>query len=208
MIRLRGINNPKRVSLDFLKSLCQTDAPGSRLAQEKWDGWRRPAYKIDGKWVFQSKSGGEEARKPLPPDLAAELAGLFPDSDNLALDMEWIGPRNKDAIKDRFGANYNGFRVFDLLYLNGLWLGDAPFSQRFQNLKTILTLAKAKHDAPHIELVKTVDTGWDKFYEECARDPLLEGVVVKKASSKLVQDGDNPQWVKVKYRDIHEATAF
>jgi len=39
-------------------------------------------------------------------------------------------------------------------------------------------------------------------------NPLLEGIVLKRADSPLVAKADNPFWYKVKYRDIHEPTKF
>ena len=50
------------------------------------------------------------------------------------------------------------------------------------------------------------------MFEESKRHPEYEGVVVKRANSKLLggfsRAEDNPCWWKVKYRDIKEATAF
>ena len=208
-MEFRVINNPVRVSQDFLKRLSDTSKPGEWIAQEKFDGWRRPAYKINGAWHFQSKtSGGEEGTTPLPPDLTRELSTLFGDVDNLAIDMEWIGRRCKDDLRVIYGAGYNGFRIFDLLFLEGQWQGATPLSQRLASLRTIYEVARSKNPAPRIELVESFDSGWDKLFEESKKNPLAEGVVLKKATSKLVPRDDNPLWIKIKHRNIHEATKY
>lgn len=208
-MNFRIINNPVRVSQDFLKRLSDAARPGEWIGQLKHDGWRRPAYKINGAWHFQSKtSGGEEGTRPIPSDLVREISTLFKDVDNLAIDMEWIGNRCKDELRAIYGAGYNGFRVFDLLFLEGKWLGEQPVSERLASLRTIYEVARAKNPAPRIELVESHDRGWDKLFEESKRNPLVEGIVLKKATSKLIPKGDNPQWIKVKWREIHEATKY
>lgn len=209
-MRLHVPNNPVRITYDLLKELAGKEPAGKRKAQDKHDGWRRPAYKISGTWTLQSKGTGEQAAIPVPPDLMADLAELFIDLDNIAIDMEWVGPRNKDALRERYGCAYHGFRIFDIMYLNGQWLGNMPLSQRWDTLVTIYELCRAKrpHAARRIELVRTWDADWDKLFEETRKDPLLEGIVLKRSDSPLVGSADNPYWFKVKYRDIHEPTKF
>lgn len=206
-LMFRPINNPRRISQDFLKKMTAEEVPGSWIAQPKYDGWRSQAYKADGKWTFYAKTG-EPASKQPPDDLKAELAELFADQDGLALDMEWMGPRCAPELKNRYGPGYNGFRIFDLLYMNGLWLGNDPFSQRYANLKTVMELAKAKTEAPRILLTPAVDRDWDRMFEETKKDDLLEGVVLRRSKSKIILAEDNPQWYKAKYRNIHEKTLF
>lgn len=209
-MRFRYPDDPRRVSADYLKSLEDTNAPGTFLAQVKSDGWRRLAYLEGGRWRFYAKRGdkGEEARRQPPPDLVAELAA-FGLPDGIALDMEWMGPRNAAVLKGR-----HSFRVFDLQYVAGRWQGLVPFVQRHANLETIwqATLAKAKAAPERISVVPVVREGLHDFFLRQKEDPLSEGVVVRRASSGLVggttAPQDNPSWFKVKYRDIKEPTAF
>jgi len=207
----RKINNPKRVSSDFLKKLAQTKPSGSYLAQDKWDGWRRPLIKENGVIRFANK-GGEQARREMPSDLTEELSALLKNVDNVGLDTEWVGPRNKDAINATLGKNHNCIVVHDLHYLNGLWIGNQPASTRFANLTTLLELAKASCNAPRINLVRCWSKDWDKMFEDSKLNPLLEGVVIKDSSSLLgypwMSGEDNIGWFKVKWRDIHEASNF
>jgi ATP-dependent DNA ligase len=85
-----------------------------------------------------------------------------------------------------------------------------PFRERFDTLTTIYELCREKRPgaAKRIELVRTRDHDWIQMYAETMRDPLLEGIVLKRADSRLVSKSDNPFWYKVKYRDIHEPTKF
>jgi ATP-dependent DNA ligase len=204
-------NNPVRVTVDLLKRLSDTEPVGKRLAEDKWDGWRRRAYKIKGVWTLQAKAnGGDEAKVDLPDYLMKDLAELFIDLDDIAIDMEWVGPRNKDALREAYGAGYNGLRLFDLLYINGQYIGGTPERQRYDSLKTIYELCRAKrpHAAKYIEMVRCWDHDWYAMFEENRRNPLLEGIVLKMADGKLVNKADNPFWFKIKYRDIHEPTKF
>jgi hypothetical protein len=209
-MRLHVPNNPVRITWDLLKELSGKEPAGKRKAQDKEDGWRRPGYKISGTWTLQSKGTGEQAAIAVPPGLMKDLADLFFDFDNIAIDMEWVGPRNKDALRERYGKDYHGFRLFDIMYLNGRWLGDMPLSERWDMLVTIYELCRAKRPeaARRITLVRTWDGDWDKMFEETRKDPLLEGIVLKRSDSPLVGSSDNPYWFKVKYRDIHEPTKF
>lgn len=217
-------DDPSRVSQDELKRMDES-APGTWFAQKKSDGWRRPGYLMNGDtfpdgcplcpmgskkpgrhWHFYAKRGtGVEATKQPPPDLVEELSAMqFPD--NVAFDMEWMGPRVVATMQGR-----HEFRIFDMLFLEGKWLGSDAFPQRYANLKTIFELAKAgsKSTIERVNLVPVVDRELYKFFEDQKMDPTSEGVVLRHAISKLIGNlrkaEDNPLWRKVKYRDIKEA---
>jgi ATP-dependent DNA ligase len=204
-------DDPNRVSVDFLKKIDE-EPPGTWIAQPKYDGWRRPVYIEGGKLTFYSKrGGGEEARKQPPPDLVEELASMnWPDQ--CALDMEWMGPRCREELRERYGdGDYNGFRIFDITYVDGMWQGSVPFRDRLAALQTIFAAASTGLEVPRIELAPAVDRGLVEMFDETQRDPLVEGVVVRAARSGLVGGKNprkNPQWLKIKYREIREKAAF
>jgi len=236
-MRLMIPNNPVRVSVDLLKELAEEDrarfaknpsAKPSRIAEDKWDGWRRIAYKFlneeeaekalheslgcsSGRYVFQSKHG-DEAKIAMPDDLLDEFKELFQDFDTFAVDMEWVGPRNKDALAETYGEkDYHGLRLFNLTWLNGQYLGARSNEyERYQSLKTIYELCRAKrpHAARRIEVVRCWEHDWDEMFEENKSNPCLEGIVLKRADSFLVNKDKNPKWFKVKYRDIKEPCKF
>ena len=205
MITFMPVNNPLRVSHDCLLRMASEEVPGSWLAQDKWDGWRHQAYKDGGRWLHFSKGSGEQAKRMPPGWLLKQLYDLFADQDNIALDLEWMGPRCKDEIRIIHGPDWNGFVLIDLIWLNGTWLGHVPYSQRWANLGTIVSLAQQKAPAPNISVVRTVTEGWDKLFEESKKNPLLEGIVLKRANSLLIHGDKNPLWRKVKWREIREA---
>lgn len=204
-------DDPNRVSADFIRRLDADYPPGTWIAQPKYDGWRRPVYISDGKFEFYSKrGGGEQARKQPPSDLVKELEGMrWPDE--CALDMEWMGPRCKDELRDRYGPGYNGFMIFDILYVDGYWQGRVPFKDRLESLKSIFAVASAGIEVPRIALAPTYTGSLAEAFEESKRDPLVEGIVVRRSSSGLIggrSPKKNPGWMKVKYREIKEAASF
>ena len=201
-------DDPRRISVEKLKTVEETEPAGSWLAQKKWDDWRKPAYKINGVWTFKSKHA-KEARIIPPPDLVRELDALqLPD--NTALDLGWVGRR--DVYETLNGRNF--LVLWDLLYWNDQWQGQVPYLQRWANLKTLVTLHKEKASIPtdRILLAETREKGFAEYFEEQKQDPLSEGIVLKRTISKLIGNAskaeDNPHWWKVKYRDIKEPTAF
>jgi ATP-dependent DNA ligase len=195
-------DDPRRISQDYLKKLEDKSKPGQLIGQFKWDDWRLMATKDAGAWRFFAKRGSKEDRSKQPPeDLKAALSSLkLPDGTTL--DMGWVGPR--DPFKVLKGRHF--FVVWDLMYWEGKWQGELPYSDRLLHL-----LAVVKNS----ELIQTVESrelDLSKMFEESKAHPEYEGIVVKRANSKLVggwaKAEDNPSWWKVKYRDIKEPTAF
>lgn len=176
---------------------------GNWLCQPKWDGWRRPGYleSKGGKWEFHSKyEKGEQTTEP-PAGLVAEFASLgFPDGT--AFDMEWMGPRVIDALRGR-----HFFVLLDLLYWNGQWQGDVQCRHRYENMRTLAALHKARQKVPtpNVMVVDSVDSGFVEMYRDQMRNPLTEGVVIKHGISTLLgnfrRPVDNPLWKKAKYRE-------
>jgi len=127
--------------------------------------------------------------------------------------MEWIGPRCVDELRERYGSTgYNGFRIFDILYIEGEWVGSMPFAERLKNLETLFTLATKGKPPERIQVVPHTDTDLVGMFQDAVKDPLLEGMVLRRSRSKLVghptKASKNPQMMKVKYRDIKEDALF
>ncbi len=200
---IRYPDNPKPVSLDFLRKL-DADPPGTWIGQPKLDGWRRVAWHGDGGWQYISKRESSGNRRPLPLDLQAEFEGL-PWPDGLGLDCEWMGPRQVAHIKG------DSLHVFDLLMgpvtpgsTRSDWLGDMPFVDRYILLHSLM---ESGRQSKQVRLVPAwANPGLvDRFMEQ-TQDPLSEGLVVRRADSKLIgalhRSAENPHWFKVKYRGI------
>lgn len=215
-MKFRYPDDPVYVSPHVLFELEQKE-PGRYICQPKYDGWRKPMYKIDGAWQFRSKydKGAQAAAIP-PADLVMELNKLnLPDGT--AFDAEWMGTHRQIPAKALNAMVARGEMVsphflslYDLLYFNGQWQGDIPYEQRYANLKTLIALHKQKAGVgPHIrdsriEVCPIVEVNWLNYFESQKVNPLTEGIVAKARDSKLKggfdKPTDNPKWLKVKYR--------
>ena len=196
-MKFRYPDDPSIVTPEYLLEL-ERDWPGHYLAQVKGDGWRRPAY-IDGDVTFYAKRGdGREAKKQPPKDLQDEFASMgWPDG--IALDMEWMGPRQVEHLKGR-----HEFWIFDMVYQGHKWLGRRTgFAERLARLRDVWDGLSM---APRVRLLEARDTGFVEFFEEQKSDPLSEGLVLRRKDSGLIGNlssaTKNPGMVKCKYRDI------
>jgi hypothetical protein len=182
---------------------CEKLFPGEWCAQPKGDGWRKPAYLEGGEWTFHAKS---HAEGKLPPeDLREELASLgWGDAGRvargLALDMEWIGPRQVAHLGGR-----HEFWIFDIHYSGGKWMGSIPFVDRWENLLTIFSIATKGRSHPRVKLVPTWTEGFQERFEEQKRDPLSEGLVLKSLAGRLIGSrtrvAKSAAMMKAKYRE-------
>ena len=190
---LRYSDVPTLVSLDYLRGIDR-DPPGTWLAQKKCDGVRRMAYHTPQGWVYIAKNRSDS--KPIQPALKEAFESL-PWSVGVGVDMEMTGPRHAGGKHQLW--------IFDILAVpnhgQSMWVGDMPFDAR----ATLLKL-NAWFDPPLINYVETVpNPGLVDFYAEQLTDPLSEGLVVRRANSKLIGSTKgcavNPHWFKVKHRE-------
>jgi len=198
-LQYRYPDNPMRVSPGFVKELEQK-FPGAYGAQRKGDGWRRPGYHPDNAtWEFYSKHDEQKAE---PPGLLVNQVRALRIPEGTALDMEWMGRRKTEYTNGR-----HWFEVFDLLYWRGEWMGDRMFRERHAILSEMFGHWKerAGEPTPDVLLLPVVTVGLHAFYESQLRDPLSEGIVVKRLTGNLVgslaRTTDNGTWYKCKYRD-------
>ena len=63
-----------------------------------------------------------------------------------------------------------------------------------------------------VQIAETRPNGWVEMFEGSKQDWLTEGIVLRESDSPLIGNNtsskDNPCWLKVKWRDIHEATNY
>jgi len=88
--------------------------------------------------------------------------------------------------------------VFDLLYLNGKSLMETELAKRQQLLKEIIKDGKVIEPSYYLETADTNELA--EFFDE-AKEHNLEGVVVKKPSSKYQAGARSFSWVKYKKAD-------
>lgn len=201
-MKFRYPDDPRRISADYLKKLEEKSKPGELIAQFKWDDWRLVGTKEAGAWRFFAKRGSKEDRSKQPPSFLKEALDAIGLPDGTTLDMGWVGPR--DPFKVLKGRHF--FVVWDIMHWQGEWQGDIPYHQRLLKLMGVVPSSEL------IQVVESRELDIAKMFEESKAHPEYEGIVVKRASSKLVggwnHAEDNPGWWKVKYRDIKEPTAF
>lgn len=175
----------------------EAEEPGCHVAEPKGDGWRSPVYKAEDRFIRHSKkTNGVEAKTPVPAVLMAELESLgFPKGT--AFDAEWMGPR---CTAHTHGKHW--LILLDLLWYGGQWQGNIPYRERKANMTTLVNLHRNKMgiQAPNILIVPYVEKGFKQYYEEQKTKPLSEGIVLKRWDSTLKGGGDNPAWLKIKYR--------
>lgn len=192
-------DNPQAVSVDFLKKL-DADPPGTWLAQPKLDGWRRVLHFDGDKWTAQAKRGSEGAAKELPADVMDDLQALSVP-DGTSLDCEWVGPR----MVENTGGKHS-LHVFDVLRFEGTWLRGETFLDRYTRLCCICCMTDLAGN--HLEQIMAwKNPGLVDLFQQQMQNPLSEGLVVRRADSKLLLNpkcADNPMWFKVKYRNIKE----
>lgn len=201
-IPFRRPDNPSRDFEPFLHKLDNGFEKGNWIAQPKGDGWRRPGYKEDGHWSFYAKATkGEEARSTPPFPLIQGLLELgLPDG--VALDMEWMGMRCTD-----FTGGQHWFIVYDMLYHNFEWQGNIELGTRLEKLAKLFARKKLPSN---IILSPLTDEDFVDYFNAQKTNKFSEGIVCKRLNSKLLGqypggtgDCHNPDWRKVKYRDLH-----
>ncbi len=204
----RHPDNPSAVSVDYLK-LLDKDPPGTWLAQPKLDGWRRTAWLENGKWSYQAKHSTGPAAKAMPESLVNAFESIhWPDG--LCLDMEWVGLRsNAGALM----TGVHSLHAFDMLAVNGDWLGEATFKERYELLDALFASRRTwRGPASTVASVHIVpvqqNPGLHDLFVQQLQDPMSEGIVVRRANSKLIGNttccADNPYWLKVKHTRIKD----
>lgn len=202
MMTLMEPDNPIKTTLDVAVRL-DIEEPGLWYAEPKADGWRRPLYFQNGIWTTVAKyATGEQAKSSPPEHLMKELASLkFPEGT--AFDAEWMGKRQVQSTHGR-----HWLILLDILYYGGQWQGDVPYEGRKKNMTTLVELHMAKEwnieQRMHANILVCphVESGFKALYEKQRDDPakLTEGIVLKRRASRLVGGGDNPDWLKIRYR--------
>jgi bifunctional non-homologous end joining protein LigD len=179
---------------------------GSGWALEmKWDGIRALAYVTGGEARLLSRTGENiTAAYPelrgLAPALAGQQAVL--DGEIVALREDgWPGfellqqrihVRSPSAARRLAAATPVTYLVFDLLYLNGQSLLNAPYQQRRARLESLAL------DGPHWQTPPSFTRAEGEDLLGIARQHGLEGVVAKRLDSRYEPGRRTGSWVKTK----------
>lgn len=178
------------------------------IAQIKWDGVRILTYAENGMVRLFNRKQHERSRQY--PELLAfssytAATSIILDGEVIALGrdgtpsfhqvMKRDGIRRIDRVPIVRTQMPIAYMVFDILYLNGEWLTNRPFSERMallnETVKTSDTVQKVEQhdDASTLHAVT-------KAYG-------MEGIVLKRPDSPYLIGEKRDFWVKVKhYRDV------
>ena len=187
---------PRLVSPDFLRKI-DSEEPGRWLASSKINGRRRIAWKENGVWHYKAKN--RDDAQQLQPELRAAFESMdWPDG--IGVDAELAGPRHAGMA--------HSLHIFDLLMLDGEWLGAMPFHQRHETLALIWKNRQAQRgsgqtqDSIRLLTLFTNPGLLDRFMEQL-QDPLSEGLVIRRRDSRLIgssrQCAEHPHMFKLKH---------
>jgi len=172
--------------------------------EEKYDGWRMVAEKVDSQVSFTGRNGLDHTRRF--PELAKAVADL--DAPSIVLDgevaifdrqlisrFEWVRTRPKHEV-----MTPPMYMVFDLLELDGEDLRVRPLRERREALEKLV--AESQLIIPARRLPADGLAAWDEV-----RRRNYEGMVAKDPAATYT--GRTLSWLKVKQRNYRqEARGF
>ncbi len=179
-----------RVWPPMLATLATEDEvePGDRL-EVKYDGFRALAGVSGGRVTLQSRNGLDLAGRF--PSVAAALSRLV--VGEAVLDGEIVAAGGGGSAFQALQATTGGvgYAVFDLPWLEGRDLRDAPLEERRELLESLLSTAPEE-----IELAEEVAGGIRKALARARREG-WEGIVAKRPGSRY-EGRRSKAWLKVK----------
>ena len=198
----RHVDNPNRVSLDFLRKL-DAEPAGTYIGSPKLDGWRKICDNTDGTWHYGAKHTTGDAAKPLSAMLQTAFASLnWPRG--LGRDSEWIGPRHT--------ALRHSLHIFDILVHEGQWLGSMGYERRLDLLAAVckqagVTVPDKSEPESDVFLMPTwSNPGLTLRFVEQMENSLSEGLVIRHRHSGLIGSFTgpvcNPHIFKVKFTQV------
>ncbi|BCG57647.1 ATP-dependent DNA ligase [Paenibacillus sp. URB8-2] len=172
------------------------------IAQIKWDGVRMLSY-YDGSSTELINRRKNYRTRQYPEISAAES---YCKADSVILDGEVIALsegkpsfhevmrrdslKNDSAIASTVRQIPVLYMVFDILYCNGLWTMDRPFSERRSLLEEMLL------PHPHVQAVPSYSDSAALL--AAVREKGLEGIVCKDVNGVYTPGGKDKRWLKCK----------
>jgi bifunctional non-homologous end joining protein LigD len=168
----------------------------------KWDGIRAIAQVRNGSVRATSRNRNDLlARFPELAELAEAFVGRAVILDGEIIAPDAHGRPDFGLLQHRLPDPGSGSRrasvgvsylVFDLLYLDGIWLADAPWDARRDALEDL-----GLH-APHVAVPPAFRNADGAAVLAAGRARGLEGVVAKRRSAPYRAGARSPDWVKIK----------
>ena len=193
---------PAFVEPQLCRSVAKPPTGALWLHEIKFDGYRMQLRMENGTPALSTRSGLDWTHKFAA---IAKAAAGFPDAildgEIVALDSD--GAPSFSALQAAIAEEKTGalvFFVFDLLFLDGADLRQAPLRDRKQQLAALL--ARRRPAAQTIRYVEHFASDGAEVFRS-ARDLGLEGIVSKKVGAPY-RSGRSESWTKAKCRTAHE----
>jgi len=196
--------------LEFAKLVDKAPSGAGWIHESKYDGYRILSTLQDRKVRLDSRNGLDWTERF--SEVADAVKKL--DVETAVLDGEIVvlseaGLSSFSALQNHLSDKAkNGFiyYVFDLLYLNGVDLREAPLLARKKLLQTLLnsksqSKLRPKKNSP-IQFAPHQIAQGEKAYQSACRDD-LEGIISKRMDSPY-HSGRSSDWVKTKCRHEEE----
>ncbi|THU99099.1 ATP-dependent DNA ligase [Dendrothele bispora CBS 962.96] len=185
------------------------------MIEEKLDGERMQVHKRGNRYCYWSRKGKDYTylygENPDTGTLTPYLHKAFHENvEEIILDGEmlvWdpVSERNlpfgtlKTAAGEKSNKQYSPrpcFKVFDLLYINGISALDRSLSFRKRNMRAYIKEIKGRVEYATQSTGKDAKAIRDKMEEIMEKQG--EGLVIKHPMSKYILNGRNKDWIKVK----------
>lgn len=178
------------------------------IAQVKWDGVRVLTYVENGGVRLYNRRKNERTLH------YPEIANIsdYCSSGSVILDGEVISLgengrpsfqrvmrrdslRNMDRVRIAAESVPIIYMIFDIVYLNDMWIYDKPFRERNEILSHIITTNQ------HIQLVPSFSETESLFH--AIKEQEMEGIVLKRIGSSYTIGKKREDWLKVKnFQDL------
>ncbi len=178
--------------------------------EPKYDGFRLQAHSSKGKVVLFSR--GLEDMTYMYPDIVdailhemdyadiiieGEAVGYSPKTGALLPFQETVSRKRKYNIEEMVAQVPLRFYAFDLLYLNGQTLIDAPLSDRRRALSSLIKTKKNGNLRISPDQIVTSASVIDDAFAQSAKDN-FEGIMIKKLDGRYYPGARNWSWIKYK----------
>jgi DNA ligase-1 len=159
------------------------------LFEVKWDGYRCLAYLSDHGLYLDSRNG--HPLLPQFPGLSALQSAL--EAKTALLDGEIVALKDGrvDFSRLRSGAESVVFIAFDILYLDGQLLLEAPLVRRRETLKGVMAWGG-------VAVLSEAIDGEGKALFSWARERDIEGVMAKRKGGLYYPGERRDEWLKIK----------
>ncbi len=163
------------------------------LYEIKWDGYRAIAYIKDNKVELRSRTDISFTDKysPITEALQSWPVNAVIDGEIVTVDDNGLA---RFQLLQTWNKNQEGqllYYVFDLLWLNGRDLTDAPLEERKALLQALIPADGPVRYSEHI-------TAKGEAFFEVAKAQGLEGIMAKRAGSAYHINFRSGDWLKIK----------